>query len=159
MTTPDMQSLIDDYLAGARQLRAAVAGMTAGQLRVVPVAGTWSTQQVVCHIADFEPIYADRMKRVLAEDEPTLFGGDPDLFAARLAYAERDVEDELTLVEVVRRQMGHILRTLAPADFQRRGIHSTDGPLTLEALLRRITGHIPHHVAFIEEKRRTLGAT
>ena len=33
-----------------------------------------------------------------------------------------------------------------------------DGPLTLETLLRRITGHIPHHIRFILEKRQLLTA-
>jgi len=45
---------------------------------------------------------------------------------------------------------------LKPEDFQRRGIHSEAGPLTLETLLQRITGHIPHHVRFIEEKRKAM---
>jgi hypothetical protein len=43
------------------------------------------------------------MKRVIAENEPTLFGGDPDLFAARLVYDQRDVGDELNLIEAARR--------------------------------------------------------
>jgi hypothetical protein len=149
---------IEQYLAGPGILRQAVDGLTAAQLDARPVAGKWSTREVVCHLADFEPIYADRMKRVIAEQEPTLLGGDPNLFAARLAYASRDVEEELRLIEVVRRQMGRILRTLAPEQFQRRGIHSESGPLALETLLRRITGHIPHHVRFIAEKRAALGA-
>jgi hypothetical protein len=37
------------------------------------------------------------------------------------------------------------------------GVHSLDGPITFAALLERITGHIPHHVGFIEEKLRALG--
>ena len=152
------RNLIDEYLAGPGRLREAVAGMNQEQLRAAPVPGKWSTQQVICHIADFEPVYADRMKRVLAEDNPPLRGGNPDLFAARLAYDERDVEEELALIDVVRRQMARILRTLSPEDFQRSGVHSEDGPLTLETLLRRITEHVPHHVRFIEEKRRALGS-
>ena len=48
--------------------------------------------------------------------------------------------------------MSRILRNLEPGHFQRTGNHSTDGPLTLENLLQRITGHIPHHIKFIEEK-------
>jgi uncharacterized damage-inducible protein DinB len=127
------------------------------QLDARPVPGRWSTRQVVCHIADFEPVYADRMKRVIAEEQPTMFGGDPDVFAARLAYDRRDVEEELAMIEAVRRHVARILRALAPADFQRRGLHSTDGPITLETLLARIAAHIPHHVRFIEEKRRALG--
>ncbi|TWT57275.1 putative metal-dependent hydrolase YfiT [Thalassoglobus neptunius] len=84
--------LIDDYLQGSKTLRQAVEGMTASQLDATPVKGTWSSRQVVCHIADFDTVYVDRMKRVIAEDRPPLRGGDPDEFAARLAYQERDVE-------------------------------------------------------------------
>lgn len=153
----DYGLLIDRYLAGPARLRAAVAGMTADQLRARPIAGKWSTLEVVCHLADFEPIYADRMKRVLAEDQPRIMSGDPDLFAAKLAYHERDVEEELTLIDVQRRQMARILRTVSAADFQRTGVHSSDGPLSLETLLTRISGHIDSHLPFIADKRRALG--
>ena len=149
-------ALIEDYLAGPGLLRRAVSGMTREQLLSRPVPGKWSTQEVICHLADYEPIYADRMKRVIALKEPELLKGDPRLFAARLGYGQRDVEEELTLIEITRKQMARILRALKPEDFQRKGGHSRDGPLTLEVLLQRITGHIPHHVRFIEEKRRAM---
>jgi hypothetical protein len=149
-------TLIDRYVAGPDLLRCAVAGMTKDQLLARPISGKWSTQEVVCHLADYEPIYADRMKRVIALKEPELLKGDPGLFAARLAYDQRDVQEELALIELTRRQMARILRSLKPEDFQRTGGHSRDGALTLEELLKRITGHIPHHVRFIEEKKRVL---
>jgi uncharacterized damage-inducible protein DinB len=151
-----MQNLIDDYLAGPQKLRDAIAGMTPEQIDAAPIPGKWSTRQIICHIADFEPVYADRIKRVIAEDKPTLFGGDPDLFAARLAYDQRDIEEELQLIEVVRRHVARILRTLSPADFQRVGNHSERGPLSLETLLTSVTNHVPHHIKFIEEKRAAL---
>ena len=116
----------------------------------------WSTKQVICHIADFEPVYVDRMKRVIAEHEPTLLSGDPDLFAARLAYDQRDVAVELDFIEAARKHMEPILRSLRPEDFLRQGNHSEAGPITLEKLLTNITNHIPHHVKFIEEKRAAL---
>lgn len=147
---------IQEYLAGPQLLREAVAGMTESDRDARPIAGKWSTRQVVCHLADFEPVYADRMKRVIAEDRPTFFGGDPDVFAARLAYAQRDVDEELRLIEAVRGQMGRILQTLSATDFQREGIHSEAGPLTLQALLEGVAKHLPHHVRFIDEKRAAL---
>jgi uncharacterized damage-inducible protein DinB len=150
-------ALIEHYLAGPDLLRRAVAGMTKEQLLARPIPGKWSTLEVVCHIADYEPIYADRMKRVIALNEPELLKGDPGLFAARLAYHQRDTEEELGLIEMTRRQMSRILRALNPEDFERRGAHSRDGALTLENLLQRITDHILHHVRFIEEKRRAIG--
>src|SRR5215813_9770072 len=107
-------TLIEQYLAGPDLLRRAVAGMTKEQLLARHIAGKWSTLEVVCHIADYEPIYADRMKRVLALKEPELLKGDPGLFAARLAYGQRDVEEELALIKITRKQMARILRTLTP---------------------------------------------
>jgi hypothetical protein len=149
-------ALIEEYLAGPGVLRRAVSGLTRDELLARPIPGRWSTQEIVCHLADYEPIYADRMKRVIAIKEPELLKGDPGLFAARLAYDQRDVDEELALIEITRKQMARILRALKPEDFQRKGGHSRDGALTLEVLLRRITAHIPHHVRFIEEKRRAM---
>ena len=151
-----LEALLEDYVTGPQKLRQAVAGMTAAQWDARPVAGKWSTREVVCHLADCEPVYADRMKRVIAEDRPTIFALDPDAFAARLAYAERDMDEELTLIEATRRHMVRILRTLPADAFQRTAVHSVDGPITLETLLQRITRHLPHHIRFIEEKRAAL---
>ncbi len=151
------EPLIADYLAGPAALRRAIAGMSPAQLNAAPIPGKWSTRQVICHIADFEPVYADRIKRVIAEDEPRLMSGDPDQFAATLAYDQRDLETELNLITIVRQHLASILRTLPPEAFQRTGQHSRDGQLTLETLLTRITGHIPHHLKTIAEKRAIVG--
>ena len=152
----NLDALIEQYLAGPDFLRRAVVGMTREQFLARPIPGKWTTQEVVCHLADYELIYADRMKRVIALKEPELLKGDPGLFAARLAYDQRDVEEELALIEITRRQMARILRALKSEDFQRQGGHSRDGTLTLENLLQRITAHIPHHIRFIEDKRRAM---
>src|SRR3954463_7688118 len=107
-----LPQLIDNYLSGPRVLREAVAGMTREQLLARPVPGKWSTLEVVCHLADFDPILAERMKRVIAEDRPQLIGADENRFAAALAYHDRDPEEELALVERTRSQMARVLRTL-----------------------------------------------
>jgi hypothetical protein len=149
--------LIDTYLAGIETLRRAVAGLTQEQLLARPVPGKWSTQEVVCHLADFDPILADRMKRVIAEEKPALIGADENRFAAALAYDQRDVQEELTIIEQTRRQMARILRPLPEAALNRIGVHSERGPLTLERLLNSAVNHIPHHVKFIDDKRQALG--
>src|SRR3954466_686903 len=124
--------LISAYLAGPQTLRRAVAGMTRQQLVARPVAGKWSTLEVVCHLADFDPILADRMKRVIAEERPALLGADEQRFAAALAYHDRDLDEELGIIERTRGQMARILRKLPEAALQRVGMHNERGPLTLE---------------------------
>lgn len=151
-----IDQLIDEYAAGPQKLRDAIAGMTPEQIDAAPVPGKWSTRQVICHLADFEPVYADRMKHVIAEDEPTFPGGFDRQFAEHLAYDKRDIEEELTMIEVTRSQMVRILRSLPSEGFERTGIHSVRGPMTLRALLEAITNHIPHHIRFIEVKKQAM---
>jgi hypothetical protein len=148
--------LIDKYLLGPEILRRAVSGMSEEQLNLAPTPGKWSTRQVVTHLADFDLLYADHMKRVIAEDRPTLVDGDADAFAARLAYDKRDVDREIWMIKALRLHMAPILRSIDADDFVRIGVHQDDGPLTLCELLERVTDHIPHHVRSIEEKRRAL---
>lgn len=152
-----MTQLINEYLAGPKALRDAVRGLTREQLVTRPVAGKWSTLEVVCHLVDFDPIIADRMKRVIAEERPTLLGADENRFAAALHYHERDLEEELTILEKTRSQMARILRKLPDSALERVGVHNERGPRTLEQLLQSATAHIPHHVKFIDAKRRVLG--
>jgi len=153
----DYTQLIDNYLAGVNALRSAVRGLSREQLEARPVPGKWSTLEVVCHLSDFDPILADRMKRVIAEDRPPLLGADEKRFATALAYHRRDLEEELALIERTRSQMARILRTLPAEAWQREGVHNERGPLTLERLLTVAANHIPHHVKFIHDKRQALG--
>ncbi len=95
---------------GVQDLRVAVASMSVEQLCSRPVAGKWSTLEVICHIADSEQVFADRMKRTLALDRPLLLGVDGFHYLEPLHYQELDVNEELDLVAVARRQMARTLQ-------------------------------------------------
>jgi len=151
--------LLENYLNGVKTVRDAVQGLSPAQLKARPVAGKWSTLEVVCHLADFEPIYADRMKRILSHDRPALASVDEQKLA-KLAYNDRDVREELNVIEATRKAFARLLGTLPDAALQRTGIYQHEGKdeeRTVEKFLTSITNHIPHHVKFIHEKRRALG--
>lgn len=149
--------LIDRYLQAPAMLRQAVHGMSTEQLRARPVPGKWSTLEVVCHLADFDPILADRMKRIIAEEKPQLVGASENAFAAKLAYDQREIDEELKIIELTRSQMGRILKSLPAEAFTRTGIHTERGELTLMRMIDLAANHIPHHLKFIQEKRNALG--
>ena len=155
---PAVDQLADAYLQGAADLRAAVAGLTREQLRARPIPGRMSTLEVVCHIADFEAVLAERMKRIIALDaNPLLLVADENLFLKQLHYHDREAEEELALIDSTRKQMARVIRKLAPEQFQKTGVHSQKGLLTLEKVIQGAVNHIPHHLAFITEKRKALG--
>ena len=154
---PAPSGLIEAYLDGPVVLRRAVADFSSKQLLARPVPGKWSTLEVVCHLVDSEQAWCHRMKRVIAESKPLLIGYDESRFAASLASHDRDLEQELTLLEGMRQQMARILRTLPEAAWSYSGVHSERGLISLEDMLRAEAEHIPHHVGFIIDKRRSLG--
>ncbi len=152
-----LTDLTDAYVAGPAQLRAAVTGMTREQLLARPIPGKWSTMEVVCHIADFEPVYLDRIKRAIALKNPLVFVADENDFVKQLAYHDRDLEEELKLIEICRASMARILRHVPETVLTRTAIHNEKGLVTVESMLTGITNHIKNHMAFIVEKKKALG--
>lgn len=147
---------IERYEAGPCLIREAVHGLTAAEIIARPIAGKWSTLEVVAHLADFEIIGVDRLAAVIAESEPILPGRDEQRYAARLGYQNRELEEQLRLIEVCRSHAARLLRALQSDDWRRRGVHSEAGPLTLAQVLERVVLHVEHHVPFILAKREAM---
>jgi hypothetical protein len=100
----------------------------------------------------------ERFKRVVALDEPPLLlAADEERFVKALRYHDRDVTEELDLIEATRRHAARFIRGLRPEDLARTGVHSLKGLQTLEQIVRTVTGHIAHHLPFVIEKRKALG--
>jgi hypothetical protein len=152
----NISTLIEEYSRGAKLLTDLVRSMGSVDVDAKPIEGKWSIRQVVCHLADTEIVYADRMKRVIAEDNPTFFEADPDLFGPALFCRQRPLDNELDVISAIRAHMLPILQSCDANDFQRTGVHSLEGSMTLLTLLQRITAHIPHHIAFIEQKLKAM---
>jgi hypothetical protein len=148
--------LISVYEQGVEELRLAVGGMTVEHLRSRPVAGRWSTLEVVCHVADCEQFFPDRMKRTVATDHPLLLGADGFRYPEPLRYQDHDLELELDLVAVTRRHTAHTLRLITPDAWQRTAVHSETGLVTLRQLLLHAINHLCHHLRFVAEKRAAM---
>ena len=151
------RELIEEYLKGGDSLRMAVRGLAREDLLAFPVPGTWSIQQIVLHLMDSDLILADRMKRVIAEENPTLVGFDETKFVANLHYDEQSADDAVTILDLNRQNFAKVLRKLPDSAFQRTGTHSERGPMRLADLLAGAVKHLQHHLKFIVEKREKLG--
>jgi uncharacterized damage-inducible protein DinB len=151
------RELIEKYAAGGDVPARVIKGLSREQLLAFPVPGTWSIQQIILHLMDSDLIAADRMKRVAAEDHPTLIGYNETAFAKNLAYEEVSAQDAAEIFRLNRQMTAELMRRLPDAAFKRTGFHNERGEVTLEQLLETYTGHLDHHVKFIKEKRKLLG--
>ncbi len=155
------RELIEKYTDGAEKLSLAIRGLTREDLLVVPPAdanvGLWSIQQVVIHCMDSELISTDRMKRMIAEENPALVGYDESKFAANLFYHEQPADAAVQIVALNRKSFAEVLRRLPESAFRRGGNHSERGRVALGDYLKSVVEHLEHHLHFIHKKRAHLG--
>ena len=149
--------LIEEYEKGGVDLRMAVRGLEQEDLLAFPVPGTWSIQQIVIHLLDTELVLAERMKRVIAEENASLLEFDENKWIQKLSYEKQSVEDAVMLVETNRRNFARVFKSLPEEAFSRTGNHSKRGPMSVRDILTMAVNHLKHHMKFIVNKREMLG--
>jgi hypothetical protein len=153
--------LIEHYAAGGEKLSLAIRGLTPEDLLAVPAAdanvGRWSIQQVVLHCMDSDLVSVDRLKRMIAEDNPTLIGYDENKFAQNLFYHEQSAPQAVQLVDLSRKLFAEVLRRLPRSSFDRKGTHNERGVVTVGNYLKSTVEHLDHHLNFIHKKRAHMG--
>ena len=155
------RSLIEKYEAGGEQLAQAIRGLTRADLLATPPAGKdvgkWTIQQVVIHLMDADGIGADRIKRLIAEDQPHVFGYDENRYVDRLFYNEQSADDAVTIFKLTRKNFAQVLRKLPDEAFDRSGTHSETGPISVGSQIKKYIEHLEHHLRFIHAKRAAMG--
>ncbi len=151
------RAMIERYAAGAGEVEKAIAGLVRQDFLAVPVPGTWSIQQIVIHLMDSDLIGADRMKRVIAEQNPPIIGYNETLFAQNLFYEKLDPFVAADVFRKNRELTAVILRSLPDDAFGRIGTHNEKGRVTLNELVATYVQHLEHHLGFLRHKRRLLG--
>jgi hypothetical protein len=151
------RKLIDQYEADGAIPAKAIQGLSSAELNAIPIPGKWSIQQVIIHLLDSDLVGTDRMKRVIAEDQPTLLAYNETLFAKHLGYEKLDPALACEIFRLNRKMTAAILRNVPDTAFERRGNHTERGWETLAELIEGYIEHLQHHMKFIDEKRAKLG--
>ena len=108
------------------------------------------------HLQDSDLIAADRMRRVIAEDNPTLIGYDETKFAKNLHYDKMDAAMAAEAFRINQLLTAELLRQLPDEAFDRAGMHNERGRVTLRDMVTSYTKHVDHHMKFVREKRKLL---
>jgi hypothetical protein len=153
--------LIEHYAAGGEKLSMAIRGLTREDLLALPApdanVGRWSIQQVVIHCMDSDLIATDRLKRMIAEENPSLIGYDENKFVQNLFYEAQPAEMAVQVVGMNRRVFAEVLRKLPDSVLQRKGTHNERGAVSVGGYLKSTVDHLDHHLSFIHKKRAQMG--
>ena len=151
----ERRRLIERYKEGHQIVTEALAGITEAELDIPEATGEWTPRQVVHHLADSEMTSAIRLRRLLAEDHPTIHGYDQEEFARRLHY-DRPIEASLATLGAVRRVTAELLDRLTEAEWAREGTHSESGRYAVEDWLRIYAAHAHDHADQIRRAREAV---
>lgn len=148
-----MEALIEEYGRGYEMLRDATEGLTEDELRFRPAPDKWSIHQILIHLADSELVATQRLKKVLAEEEPLLMSWNQDAWVNGLGYEKLDREQHLLLFQLLRTHMQPILAHLTAEQGERAGVYEDAGRFTFKQLLESRVKHVRVHLAQIDRVR------
>ena len=153
MTASRTTELIKAYADGPRLLESAVAGIPPDELRFTPGPEHWSIHENVIHVADTELVGASRMRYVLAEPGAALVSFDQEKWARAMDYTSQSLEGALALFRATRAATTEVLRRAPAEAWEQAGIHTEEGPVTLEWLVEHFADHVPYHLRTIAKRR------
>jgi len=154
------RQLIEQFAASADVPGKAIKGLTAKDMNwrpTDPALGKWTIQELVVHLMESHLIAADRMRRIIAEDNPTLIGYDQDKFLANLHPEKLDAAIVCEAFRLNQLLMADVLRSTPDSAFARAGMHNERGRLTLEQMVKDYAEHVDRHMKFLRAKRKALG--
>ena len=148
MNSPE--EVIEQLARGPRMLAGLLATVPPRDLRRRPRPEKWSAHEHACHVAVMEPMWRERLERMLAEENPDILSYEPDddapdrLLGMDLEAALRDFARERA--DFVRR-----IRALPRAAWERPATHSAHARYSVFLMCRHMAMHDALHGYRIEE--------
>lgn len=132
------------------QLEQLLSGVADQQLGRRPAPDKWSVTEVVAHLAEAEITSTWRYRQIIEHDGCSLPGYGQELWSRLGAYAFRNPKESLQLFRLLRETNLRMFDNLTPEEWQRHGIHTERGPMSVRDLAVQIAGHDINHVAQIQ---------
>jgi hypothetical protein len=151
MDTDERVRLISQYRDGHRAVMEALDGIAEEELDR-SATGEWTPRQVAHHLADSEMMSAIRIRRLLTEQEPVIYGYDEKAFAEKLA-SDRPIGPSIEAMRWARETCSQLLDRMTEADWRIVGTHTESGPYGTEDWLRIYATHAHDHARQIARAR------
>ena len=123
-------------------------------LRWKPAPERWSIAEVLGHLADIEMVYADRTRRIVTEESPTLEKYDAAGTVVFGGYVRGSGSEHLAFFIKTRRSTVILLRSIPADSGEREATHSELGNITLLQMLSEWASHDLGHLRQIAELYR-----
>src|SRR5579871_224409 len=149
----EIPDLLERFRRGAELVAVSITGAAGSEVDYIPEPGKWSIRQIVAHLSDAEIVATMRLRQLIAEDHPKLEAWDENAWANKLDYARRKPSQSLETFRRIRGENYELLKDLPEPMFDRAGVHSQRGEITLRQLLTAVAEHAENHAAQLRARR------
>ncbi len=154
----EIPDLLERFRRGAELVAVSITGAAGSEVDYAPEPGKWSIRQIVAHLADAEIVATMRVRQILAEDDPKMQAWDQNAWATKLDYARRKPSQSLETFRRIRGENYELIKDLPETAFERAGMHSDRGRITLRQLVQLIAEHAENHAAQLRARRAEFKA-
>jgi hypothetical protein len=116
------------------------------QIQTRPVKDKWSIHENIAHLAKYQPVFLDRVRKILTMEEPAFDSyraEDDDEFEIYCAFTTYEL---LKKISRDRETIFHLITDLPPDKLDRIGVHQRFGKLTLMEWTEFFLLHEAHHL-------------
>jgi hypothetical protein len=119
---------------------------TGDALDARPQPEEWSARENLAHLARHHAVFLERLRRLLAEDQPSLGRYRAEEDPEWPAWAALPPTEILSRLRSLRAELCRVARALSPADSARTGLHPTFGEMDVAGWLDFFLLHEAHHL-------------
>jgi len=142
--------IIEQLARGPEVLDALLETVPTADLKRRPHPAKWSAHEHACHVAVMEPMWRERLERILSEDAPRIVSYEPqDDDPDRLLNV--DLQESMRLFRSQRAALVATLRALPASAWNRAASHTSHARYSLFLMCRHIAMHDLLHGYRIEE--------
>jgi len=140
------QRLILRLREQARDVYRLISGLPESQLNYRLEAGQWSLKEILCHLWRTQRVFEQRIETLLKENNPEIAIYEPDGDAEFERLVARPTAEALTGFLTERQRFLQRLESLAPADWERPGIHPEFPSYDVRFQVEYMVHHEAHHI-------------
>ena len=141
----NLAETLERFRRGPELLAVTLTGVYGEEIDFATAPGKWSIRQLTAHLADTELVAAQRFRSIIAEDQPKLMAFDQEAWARNLDYGRRLPKQALETFRRLRAENYELLKALPESAFERTGMHSVRGAVSLGQMLTTFADHVENH--------------
>lgn len=117
-----------------------------GRLLIRPQPDKWNIHDNLAHLARYQPIFIDRIRKILEEDEPFFARYSAEEDAEFEYWRELDDETLMKQINIDRKDIVDLISDLSEEELNRIGVHIKYGSLTILQWTEFFLLHEAHHI-------------